>query len=157
MKRARLEDYPPHVRKRLEAALAAGATHVEWKLASPDDPRTRVCATPRRQRYGVTTEVGEIRFPSKAQAAVYRQLRDECAANGWRLYRQNLFELYTLAPDSRGRPSRIEIDFVIVNPARPLEWRAVDAKRGKWRSREWRRGKLAWEAWYRRKIEEREP
>lgn len=97
-------------------------------------------------RTAIPTEVDGIRFPSKTEARVYARLRREAIAEGARLYRQVRFPLLSIAPNDKGVPLSISIDFALVYSDGRV--RLIDAKAKKWKSRDWERGRRAAEACY---------
>ena len=105
---------------------------------------------------GVKTTVDGIKFPSKTEARVYAALKREYpATKGWILFRQVRYPLTNVAPNEKGVPLAITIDFELFHPETGRRL-LVDAKCRRWKSREWVRGKAAFEARYGHRIEERE-
>lgn len=134
------------------------------RLVEPaEEPSTPPAGPPQRgrlagflgrgHRTAQPTMLDGIKFPSKTQARVYARLKVEAQADGARIYREARFPLLNLAPDERGLPSYLTVDFVLLYPDGTL--RLIDAKAKRWKSAEWRRGKLAFEGFYGLKVEER--
>jgi len=128
-----------------DSASGLPSTGVKGHSPIPHSPSPLPLATPPgRSHYNAKpTEVewpsGEvIRFPSKTEACVARRLLEEVSRTpGARLYRQVRIPLLSGAPDERGRPLPITVDFAVVHEGRV---RLIDAKTKK-RNREWRRGR----------------
>ena len=137
----KFSELPEHVKKLVREADAARPS----KAKAPSSP-----APKRPWSNARATEVDGIRFPSKMEAAVFTRLRDELQP-GERLYRQVRFPLLAVAPNDKGVPLAMTVDFVIVSPT---GWRAIDAKPKRRKSRDWVRGKAAFEATYNVKVEE---
>jgi len=92
---------------------------------------------------------------SKMEARVCARLRREIDANildALTLYQQVRFPLFSLAPNEKGAPHTITVDFVVCSGSHLF--RAIDAKAKGRVSRDWRRGAAAFEATYGIRIEE---
>ena len=95
-------------------------------------------ATPRDVRWS-TGRV--VRLPSKTEARVAERLLAEVAATpGARLYRQVPLWLPSIAPNDRGVPYVLRVDFAVVVPGAAPRYVEAKTKR---RSREWARGVAA--------------
>lgn len=98
-----------------------------------------------------TTCTGGHKHPSKMEARVCERLTMECAATGDTLLQQVRLPLVSSAPNDKGRPGYLSIDFGIVTGGRLA--RLIDAK-SKRVSRDWARGARACESSWGIKIEE---
>ena len=81
---------------------------------------------------------------SRMQARVCDRLHLEARVTGARVYRQVRLPLLALAPKPDGTPHVLSIDFVVVEPGKPIRY--VEAKDPRRVSRDWRRGAAAFAA-----------
>ena len=131
-----------------DARKKAGATSLLPNPARPAAGKPFSLAKPT----DVFWDTGKVvTLPSKTEARVANRLLTKAKAAGARIYRQVRVPLLTIAPNDKGVPFYLCIDFVIIYPDNREEW--VDAKT-KMKNREWMRGKAAAEAWIGCKIEE---
>jgi hypothetical protein len=92
-----------------------------------------------------------VTLPSKTEARVAERLIKKAREAGARIYRQVRVPLLSIAPNAKGVPFYLCIDFVIIYDDNREEW--IDAKT-KTKNREWMRGRAAAEAWLGCTIEE---